>query len=283
MIMKILIGLILTVCSTTLMAEQIATVNLNRAWGLLIGDEVVLQIVLPVTVDKIDVTSLPQTDKRYGTWLYLKSLTSSDKNISLTFQVVNVPINTTEVQTPEFNFRQLNDEWIVVPESSFIIGSLLAEHEAAVAINIELKQDHKPTLIDTMESEKNIKIFSFLTLLFSLVLLAWHLGWRPKNRQPFAHAVHQLTRMKWSRTKQQNQATRILHAAFNQTAGTIVVYSELSQLINQVPWLQPLEQEIAQFYALSANHFFTKAAEQEPDLRIVMKLAKACRAKEKLA
>ncbi len=283
MIIRFLIALILALFCTTIMADQVAKVSLDRAWGLLIGDELKLQIELPVDSEDLDPTSLPQIDKRYGTWLYLKALTATDSSLWLSYQIVNVPADTIEVYTPAFNVRKLDNEWITVPEVAFTIGTLLTEQTGGSVNNIAIKADRKPTLIATTETELRLKIASLFAIIFGLILLAWHIGWRPKNRRPFAQAVHELSRLKWSRSKQQAQPSRILHAAFNNTSGTVIVHSELVQLFSKAPWLQLLEQDIAQFYLLSANHFFNRNIEQEPDFDTVMKLAKACRSKEKLA
>ena len=79
------------------------------------------------------------------------------------------------------------------------------------------------------------------------------------------------------------QAARILHTAFNHTAGTVVVYGELEGLFKQCPWLQPLQADIASFYTQSEQHFFARNSQQGPDVDSVRKLAKACRVKEMLA
>jgi mxaA protein len=49
------------------------------------------------------------------------------------------------------------------------------------------------------------------------------------------------------------------------------------------PWLASLEQDISQFYLVSGKHFFNRKDEEVPDLETVLKLAKSCRSKEKLA
>lgn len=277
---KLLFILFVAVFSNALLAEQLATVTVDRAWGLLLGDEVQLQITLPTT-EEIDQSTLPQVDKRYGTWLYLKGLELNEQQLLLTYQVFNVPANNISITSPELNIRQLNDEWIVIPAMPLTIGSLLATTDELATI--VAKVDHAPVLLAIENSKQQLTLFVGLMVLSSLILVWWHFGWKPRNRQAFAQAVYELSRLKWQRSTDPNQATRILHAAFNRTAGTIVVHGELNYVLEQTSWLKPLQQEIEDFYQHSTNHFFIRDAEQEPDFETVKKLAKACRAKEKLA
>jgi mxaA protein len=281
--MKFVFALLLSIFSTMILAEQTANVSLDRAWGLLIGDEINVQIDLPVAAKELDMSSLPQTDMRHGTWLYLKKIKSEDNNLWLTYQVVNVPISNETIFTPELNLRQLSDEWITVPAMPLTIGSLLTADSDNNPKNTATKADHASILINTIVSKQRLTLFTVIAVISFLVLFVWHIGWRPRNRQPFSQAVHELSRLKWSRSKQPAQAARILHEAFNNTAGTIVVYNELEQLVEKVSWMQPLEDQIFVFYQSSANYFFTQNTEREPDFEAIMKLAKACRSKEKLA
>ena len=275
--MKFIVGLMLSILSTVAIAEQIANVTLDRAWGLLIGDVITVQIELPVAASELDVSSLPEIDARYGTWLYLKQRIAKDNMLWLTYQIVNVPVENTVVYTPGFNLRQLNDKWITVPAIPLTMGSLLPLEDK----NSAEKQDHAPILVDTTAIKKRLTLFAIIAVFSSLLLFIWHVGWHPTKRKPFAEASHTLSRKKWSLAATK-QPARILHRAFNRTANTVVVHADLDMLFEQAPWLQSLEQEISSFYQASANYYFTQNAEQEPDIESVMKLAKACRAKEKL-
>ena len=92
-----------------------------------------------------------------------------------------------------------------------------------------------------------------------------------------------MTKMKWFRNKDVDQAARILHAAFNGTAGTVVVYSELDQMLSQIRWLNAMQGDIEAFFNASTNRFFSRDAQQALQFDAILKLAKACRAREKLA
>lgn len=280
---RIWIGLILAGWSGIIFGQQTATVTSDKQWGLLIGDIVTVQATLPVEHRQIDPTTLPQSGKRYGPWLFLKGMETASDTLIFYYQVTNVPQTNLTINTPEFTLRALTDEFILVPETSMTIGPLLPSGQQTAHGEIVPQPDQMPRLISTAQQQMYLKIAVAIIIILSSVLLVWHIGWKFSRRQPFAQAVHELAMLRWHRTKQSHQAARILHAAFNQTAGTVVAHRELDHFLDQVGWLQPLRDEITQFYELSAHHFFSREGAQEPDFATVMKLAKACRSREKLA
>lgn len=278
------ITLLMLILSSTFasvtMAEETLNASVDRAWGLLLGDDVNVKIDLKALEVGIDESSLPQKDKRYGTWLYLKAIDRGEDALVFHYQVVNVPVKNATIETPTFDVKQQNEKWIVIPSISLTIGPSLAATDGGA--NIIAKPDMTPTLISTVETEKQLKLFSIIAVVSGIVLALWHFGWKTKNRQPFAQAVHDLSRLTWH-TVTPDQAARILHTAFNHTSGTVVVYGELEALLEQYPWLMPLQHEIELFYKQSREHFFARDAQQGPDIEDVRKLAKACRSKEMLA
>ena len=278
--MKCVIVLLLSLASVTSYAGQTATTTVDRAWGLLLGDEITATVTLPDDHGNLDLNSLPQTDKRFGTWLYLKHLQLVDDALVFSYQVVNVPKENTVIETPIYEISDDKGNIIILPSVEISIGPLLSLKEDEL---LTLKADHAPIYLPTDAFEQRLKTAVTVAVIASLILLIWHFGWKPRNRQPFAQAVHELSRLRWQRSKDANQPARILHAAFNNTAGTIVVHKELAQLYAMSPWLSSLETEIEHFYLTSAGHFFTREAGQEPALAEIVKLAKACRSKEKLA
>jgi mxaA protein len=279
-IKKWLIIVLLSLFSVASYAETTASTTVDRAWGLLLGDEVKATATITELQNSLDFNSLPQTEKRYGTWLYLKTLEMVDDKLEFTYQVVNVPKTNTAIELPLYEISDEKGNIITIPTTTISIGPLLSLKEGE---QLQLKADHAPVLLSVDEFEQQLETAITAASILSLILLFWHFGWKPRNRQPFAQAVHELSRLRWQRSKDANQPARILHAAFNQTAGTIVVHKELDQLYTSTPWLSSLESDIDKFYQLSSGHFFSREAGQEPDMVDVVKLAKACRAKEKLA
>ncbi len=262
------------------MAEETLNATVDRAWGLLLGDEVNVYVDISSSESSINKSSLPQQDKRYGTWLYLKTIDADAEALVFHYQVVNVPAKNTSIETPKFDVKKDNDQWVIIPSASLMIGPTLAVGDGIS--NISAKSDISPILISTVAMENRLKLFSVIVIISGIILALWHFGWKTKNRQPFAQAVHDLSRLTFH-TVTPDQAARILHTAFNHTSGTVVVYGELETLINQYPWLMPLKGEIELFYKQSELHFFARRAEQGPDIDDVRKLAKACRSKEMLA
>lgn len=262
--------------------EETLNVEADHAWGLLLGDEVNVRVDLTKIDAGIDQSSLPQQEKRYGTWLYLKTIDVDAEQMVFHYQIINVPLKNTSIATPKFDVKRSDELWISVPPASLTIGPALAVTDGAPS-DIKTKPDMKPTLINTVEARNKIKLFAGIAVLSALILAFWHLGWKTKQRQPFAQAVHDLSRLKWHRSVTPDQASRILHNAFNQTAGTIVVYGEIDNLLQQHAWLAPLQDEITSFYKQSEQHFFARNSGQEPDIDMIRKLAKACRSKEMLA
>ena len=279
MIRRLLTVLLFTVYAISSIAEQSANVTVDRAWGLLIGDQVQTQVELPIALASIDLTSLPDVAKRYGTWLYLNNIQVDGDTLLFNYQIINVPTDNTMVDTPEFTIRQLDGGFISIPAVPLTIGSLLTSNNQ----NIIAKPDHSPILLMTEILQQKLIVYLALAALFSVILLLWHFAWKPRHRLPFAQAVHDLTRLKWRRSNDLNKPARILHGAFNKTVGTIMVYGELANIFEQEPWLKPLTEQINNFYQGSEDHFFSSTNTQQADFNSVMILAKACRAREKRA
>jgi mxaA protein len=83
--------------------------------------------------------------------------------------------------------------------------------------------------------------------------------------------------------KDADAASRSLHHAFNRCAGRVVINSELDKLWQQCPWLEALKADIESFYHASAAHYFSPSAAEQKDFEEILKLAKACRERERLA
>lgn len=267
--------------SSQLMAQDVI-INIDRSWGLLIGDIVTTSIVLPVSVSDIDADSLPQLNKRHGPWLNLQQISSNNNVLELQYQLVNVPAETRTLQTPTYTLRTNAGELLDIPSAEFSAGSFLNATEEN-AMEIPLRGDQRLLPADFSSLQKQLTYAIAVALVTALIWLVWHIGLRPGKRLPFARAVFSMNKLRWFGHKDVDAATRVMHHAFNDSAGTVVIYSQIQQLWDACPWLADLEPEITRFYQQSASHYFSRDPQQNTDFDSLIKLARACRAREKMA
>jgi mxaA protein len=258
-------------------------VSLDRSWGLLVGDEVTETIELPVAVSELDSHSLPQLEKRYGPWLFLKDSHSQGNVLELHFQIINVPAENRQVATPELELRTEAGEFIKVPSVPMQIGSFMESADGESSPVLVPRGDVRLKAAATAELEWQLWLAVGLLVLLGLIWLVWHFGLRPRHRLPFAAAMFELNKMRLLGRKNDDAASRCLHHAFNRSAGRVVVNSDMSALWQQCPWLQPLQQDIERFYQDSAAHFFSPSGQRQKDFEDVLKLTRACRERERLA
>ncbi|WP_417550803.1 hypothetical protein [Methylophaga sp.] len=279
--MRRLIFVISFIVSSQLMAQDV-TINLDRSWGLLIGDKVTASIVLPVSVSDLDEDSLPQMNKRHGPWLNLQEISSNANLLELHYQLINVPIETRQLETPTYTLRTKAGDLLEVPSTVFSAGSFLTKTDEADT-EISLRGDQRLLPADFGLLQKRLTYACVIALLAALIFFVWHIGLRPGKRLPFAKAVFAMNKLRWFGHKDVDSATRVMHHAFNESAGTVVIYSQLQQLWDACPWLADLQPEITQFYQQSASHYFSRNPQQNADFDSLIKLARACRAREKMA
>jgi len=263
--------------------NQSVPAQIDKAWGLLLGDIVTMQVTLPVAVKDIDENSLPHKGKRYGDWLYIRSTNINKSLFSIEFQVVNVPPTTTDLFTPALSFRLKTGEFINIETVPITLSPILAQTDIENNALPALKPAQVPKPIDIAPLFNRLLTALTIAVLSGVMLFIWNIGWRPRNRKPFAEALHGLRMLRWKHNNDPQQAIRIVHKAFNRTADKTLVASELDNLFIIAPWLKPMQPEIETFYQQSSRHFFSPSSADTQDIKQLRELIKACRAKEKLA
>lgn len=268
----------------SLQAQAIDTkINLDRSWGLLIGDAVTATIELPVDTAELDSHSLPQIEKRYGPWLFLNDTDMQGNTLVLHYQLINVPAENRQVPTPELELRTQSGEFITVPSVPMQIGSFMQQADGEAAPALVPRGDKQVMAESTSEISSMLWLAIAILVLSSLIWLVWHFGLRPRHRLPFAQAMFELNKMRLLGRKDADAASRSLHHAFNRSAGRVVVNSDMAPLWLQCPWLEPVKSDIESFYQTSAAHFFSPTATAQKDFEQILKLVKVCRERERLA
>ncbi|MCX4189126.1 hypothetical protein [Methylophaga sp. OBS3] len=268
--------------TANLVDGQQATINVDRSWGLLIGDEITAEVTLPESLS-INPDSLPQRNKRHGAWLYLRDSELSDNKILMHYQVFNVPAENREVATPVFEIRTTDGGFVSIPATPIKLGSFLASENADANGRFVPRGDMILQPFNDAKLYQQLKLALLLLIISTTIWLAWHFGFRPRKRLPFAHAVFELNKMRWLGRKDTDAASRSLHHAFNQSAGTVLVASRLEKLWQQCPWLTPVKADIESFYRQSAAHYFSATGGEAKNFGQLLSLARACRAQEKMA
>jgi mxaA protein len=257
-----------------------ATVSLDRTLGLQVGDEITATVTLPVPNTQIDSHSLPASEKRQGPWLVLHTSEFKDENtFKLHYQLINVPAENRVVETPEMQLRTLDGAFIDIPPVNIQIGSFLVLREEGYT---PLDDAALPEL-DQSLAKRELFISVVLLIVVGLIWFIWHFGFHPRKRLPFATAMFELNKMRWLNRKDDEAASRILHKAFNDSVGQVIIHSQLESLWETCPWLNDLETEIAAFYQTSTAYYFSPNPANNASFDTLYDLTKACRKREMMA
>ncbi len=267
-----------------------ASVQLDRAWGLMLGDEIKVLVDLPIkSLAALDEESLPAIDQRHGYWLLLREITfppNKQDNVQmiLRYQVVATSDQAEQVLTPEFSIRTKQNQWIKVPPAAIMLSTVLPiklsdDDPAAMP-----RADHAAPLFDTVAQGKKTIFWAGLAGVCLLLAMVWHFGWRKQHRQPFERALIVLGKLKGDEETVLSESARILHRAFNATAAETIVQSTLPDFLEKQSRFQHLATEIAQFYQATSGLFFglDPQAPIALDLAQIKSLANACRRVERL-
>jgi mxaA protein len=174
------------------------------------------------------------------------------------YQTFATPDEVARVEIPgyELVFSQAGKRLAVnVPGFGFSVSPFRHDIQATVDPAL-IKPDHPPAFIDT--TWPRIKLFAALaTALTALLWLAateqW-LPWRRSARQPFAQAFARIRR-----AGEEPEAWRILHRAFDETAGTRVFSGDIESFLAEHARFASHRADIENFFAASHEKFFTPA------------------------
>lgn len=259
----------------------------EQQFAYVLGDVLIQRVRITPTPGLPDLSSLSRKG-RVGEWLERQSahLNTSSRDgqwLELRYQIINSPEQLVRAYLPELEINYSNTS---SPGSNSVDGSrtleawpftlgpltidpskLTGTDQPPVATRFlnALLADHTLAALDITGPRKRLQWA--LKILLGL-LLVWGLWWlwrerRDKTRLPFAEAHYRLGRLRSPANSPANspvdsneQAWKILHAAFNQQAGQTVNPGTVNQLILHHPWLRPMEPTIQDFFDASAAQFF---------------------------
>jgi len=235
----------------------------ERSFGYVIGDTIIQRVLL--TTANAHNTGLELSDPlpltRVGKWLERQSsqvMEDPEDNhwLEVTYQVVNTPTVVTDDVIPALTLTLSNGAALSVPIWQYSLGPLTPADAANGQFSIQ--PDRSPVFTDTAKASHRLRQ-AWLAL--ALTLLVWLLWWvwryrRDKVRLPFAKAWQQIRHIERTNDGVESTAWIALHDALNQHAGRTVQSASVADLVEQSPWLQPLQPQLEQFYQASKARFF---------------------------
>ncbi|MGH8729587.1 MAG: hypothetical protein ACREV9_15835 [Burkholderiales bacterium] len=233
-------------------AQELAFEIVNpRPFGYVIGDMLERRITV-ATVQAPE--ALPKTGKVDG-WLELRDIVverDGRTELIFTYQLMNAPneVKTLALPTMTLNFGGLQ---VSIPEWPFTASPITPEFVLARDELSEMRPDAPPRPISTRAAERRLTFYVIAVL---CIVLWWALakfGWRLSKR-PFSRAYRRLRSL---RTKDAYpEALKIVHRAFDETAGGVVFANELPKFFSTHPRFAAARDEAQKFFSLSRQEFF---------------------------
>jgi mxaA protein len=249
-----LLAAALLACAGARAQPQDAFVEQPRSFGYTVGDIATQRVLLP---DGFAPGPLPEA-ARASAWLErrparLERSADGRRWLAIDYQLVNAPRALATVTVPAWQLAgPAGAPPLRVAAATLGIAPLTAP--TAADQPLPLRPDHPAPAIDTAALQRQLWLWGSAlaaTLAAWLAYAAWN-AWRASRTLPFARAQRALR----GQAGDALSAHRVLHQAFDRTAGRVVHAGTLAALFDRAPHLRALRPEIERFYAQSAALFF---------------------------
>jgi len=230
-----------------------------RAFGYVIGDVLKQRVLLEIDNHSIELIELPP-EQREGAWFERVSseITSDKRWLVLRYQIINAPTELTTATLPAIALPLTDGTSLDVDAWPITIAPLTPRVVAGTGELPAIQADRSPILPNTTSTVHRLRIASIGLVATLLCWLLWWL-WRrtaDQRRLPYAAAFHAMRKLDTQQLNNAPDAWFTLHHAFNGSAGRTINAGSVSELIQHVPWLEPLQPRIEAFYSASAERFF---------------------------
>ena len=270
-----------------------------RAFGVLVGDKVRLELLVAVeTPYRVQRSSLPPP-RWVNSWLELQTVKLAETRggrlnryaIAINYQIFATPRAVTLDTIPGFELRFVGTGRsfaLAVPRWIFSMSPLLKpEPEVDSVAAIPVRADAPPLLVDTTLPVVSVVSFGMLSALFGGYWLYLNALWPfiQRKNAPFAHACRRLRILK-HRPREERALQKgflLIHQAFNQTAGEVVFAEHLERFFAKQPAFAKYRTEVESFFRQSRHLFFGEGdVAQGGDIGLAQleTLCRVCRAAE---
>lgn len=262
--------------------------TVSRTFGYGLGDLVEHQISVSAPVPYVLETNVLPKPGSLNTWLYLRQIkikTEQDNNlnhyqIQITYQLFQGVKQATRIKIPSFPLhftdaqRRLNTQ---TPPWVFEYTPLIPATTANERIQIRPTMALPPTALSQ-------SIYTFTLLLIGCLMTTLYAAWRfdllpflRRSSRPFAQAYNQIRQLQDPETDPEVYLTalKIIHQAFNHSAGHTVFFERIDEFYQQKPGFNKFKTETQQFFNASQQAFF--APEQSSAQLSLEQLKQLCR------
>ena len=273
-VLVVSLGLLIGASQLSEAAEtEIKVIQPERDFAYTLGDVLVQQIVLPESKALPDLSVL-NSAARVSDWLDRQEATLLQADgrqlLELQYQIVNVPESIRFAELPALRLM-LSDgstlKWQAWPFSLGPLSAVGALADSGQSRNpVSVKADDVLAPIDVQSSRQRLLQIAWV---LGATVLSWCVWWawrssHDRHRLPFARAVHGLRQQHASTDPQTLEAWKIVHEAFNASAGQVVTRSDIGSLLERMPWLNALDAQVDAFFEESSSRFFSQPPRVKP-------------------
>lgn len=260
---------------TMVFAEEKIVLQYNikdpRAFAYHIGDTLQRSIRLQLRKPYQLETELLPKRKRMGRWVLVISSSYrtveheafTQYDIDLQYQIVNMIPELKEVILPRHYlvYKNSDEENSANPEGKL---SRLEIPPYKIGVSSVISQEGEPIQVDKKpgllnQTFNSILLYASLLIvtLICLALLLWGLPFNSRI-QPFAEALQSLKAIKNQLLDEQGyeNALKIIHKAFNVTAGKTLFIENIDNFLELYPRYSPLHSDIVHFFDQSNQYFY---------------------------
>ncbi len=250
-------------------------ISTPRSFGYVIGD--VIEHHVHFELERgytLEEDLLPKAE-RVNNWLELRkpdiqitrSLASDIYDMTLRYQVINVPSKRARVFTPSHTLTFTNHVRsvpVLIPEWQFTVIPITQPLNAAKVDFGDLQPAHLPFKIPL---SFHMTVFwlaglGVMLIALSLAYMYWAIPFIKRTRRPFARAYSRLR--KYAHGNQRyHEALRCVHNAFNHTAGKVLFKHHLEDFFADHPRYLRLRKEIDVLFSQSESLFYDDANQSD--------------------
>jgi mxaA protein len=240
-------------------ASETAIVEQPRPFGYVIGDVFTQRVFLQIKGKHFEPVTLPPGE-RVSVWLErrasrIETTAEGQGWLAVDYQLINAPPQPMLVAIPAWQLpAQTGTNALRIAEWAISVSPMTQLQSITTDGADALRPDRPAPVIATKPIERQIAIWSGVSLLIVLTWLGW-IVWRnlqTSRARPFGRALREMRRL----DDKSPLAWRALHRAFDSVAGQVTQTTTLPILFQNAPQFGALQSKIEIFFEQSSAFFF---------------------------